>query len=78
MTYRVDYDLGLRRLIENEVRIGGRRQASNGRIIRSDAGMRMTEQKTEKCLNACLHALGALRRMYGDVIEDRAEVGEGW
>ena len=27
-------------------------------------GMRMTEQKTDKCLNACLHALGALRRMY--------------
>jgi hypothetical protein len=71
----VDDDLCFGDLVEDEIWVRRGREASNGRIVRADADMRMNQEKVDDRLDASLHALRALRRMSGDVIEDRAEVG---
>jgi hypothetical protein len=57
----VDDDFGFVDLVEDEIRIWRRRQTPNGRVIRSDANMRMSQKKVDNGLNARLNALRALR-----------------
>src|SRR5262245_31422173 len=71
-------DLGLRGLIENEIGVGRRRYPADGRIVRAATDMRMPQQKVGEDLNAGLDSPRALGRMGGDVVENCAEVGEGW
>jgi hypothetical protein len=61
MPHRVNDDLGLRDLIENEIGIRGHDQPSDGGIVGAGADTRVTRQKIDQRLNALLDAPGALR-----------------
>jgi hypothetical protein len=50
------------------------RHPADRRIVRAGADVGMMQQKIGQGLNASLNPARALRRMGGDVIEDRAEV----
>jgi hypothetical protein len=51
-------------------------QPPNGGIVRPDTDVGMNQQKVDDCLYSGLSAGGALRRLRGDVVEDRIEVGK--
>jgi hypothetical protein len=70
-------DLGLSGLVENQIGVRRRRHATDSRIVRASADVGMQQQKIGDSLNAGLNPPRALRRMGGDVIEDRAKVGKG-
>jgi hypothetical protein len=61
----VDDDFGFAALVEDEIRIWRRRQTPNGPIIRSDADVRMVQEKVDDGLNARLNTLRALWRIDG-------------
>src|SRR5713226_7731326 len=77
MPHGMNDDLGLRGLVENQIGVRRRRHPADGRIVRAAAHVRMLQQKVGEGPNAGLNAPRALRRMGGDVIEDRAKVGKG-
>ena len=70
-------DLGLRGLVENQIGVRRHRHPTNGGIVRAAADVGVQQQKVGEGLDAGQDPPRALRRMGGDVIEDRAEVGKG-
>src|ERR1051325_7669803 len=73
----MDNDFGVGRFVKDEIRVRRRVQAANNRISGADPDMRMRRKKVDDRLGARLNAFGALRRMRGDVIKCRAEIGQG-
>src|SRR5665213_519080 len=70
-------DLGLRGLVENQIGMRCRRQATDRRIVCAAPDVRMKQEKVGESLNTGLNPLCALWRMRGDVVEDRLQVSEG-
>jgi hypothetical protein len=58
MSNRVNDDLCLRNLVENEKRIRRCRKTANGWIIRADADIGMSHQKADDALNSSVSTLG--------------------
>ena len=56
MTHRVDDDLCLGDLIENEIGIRSRHQTANDRIIRADTNIRTDQQQVDNSLYPRLDA----------------------
>ena len=76
MPDRVNDDLALCHLVENQEGVGRRYHAADRRIVRAAPNVGMQQQKIGESLDAGLDPPGALWRMGADVIEDRAEVGK--
>src|SRR5262245_44616847 len=72
----VDDDFVFADLVEDEIGIRCRRQTSNGRIISPDSDKGMSQEKIDNGLNARLNTFCALRGLSGDIVEDRAEIGQ--
>jgi hypothetical protein len=73
----VNDDLGLRDLIENQIRVRGGGHPTDRRVVCALADMRIEQKKVGNGLNAGLNPPRGLWRMGGDVIEDRAKIGKG-
>ena len=71
MSNSVNDNLGLRDLVENEIRVRRRRYPANNRIISAPTNPGMQQQKIDYGLDPGLDPPRALRRTGGNVIEDR-------
>src|SRR5580704_18553674 len=76
MTDGVNNDFGLGDFVKDEIRIRQRRQPTNGRILGANADLCMTCKERDDALYARLDAIGALRRMLGNVVGDQTKIGE--
>ena len=76
MTDGVYNDFGLGDFVKDEIRIRQRRQPTNGRILGANADLWMTCEKLDDAFYARLDAIGALRRMLGNVVEDQTKIGK--
>src|SRR4051794_19683190 len=76
MPKRVDDDLGFRDLVEDQVRIGRCRQATDGRVAGAAAGIGMQWQQIDNGLDAGVNTPRAVWRLRSDVIEDAPKVGK--
>src|SRR4051812_20377297 len=70
MPDRVNDDLALCDLVENQERVGRRYHTADRRIVRAAPNVGMQQQKIGESLDAGLDPPGALWRMGADVIED--------
>ena len=73
----VNDDFSFRRFVENYVRVGRYGQAADGGTIGACADVRMKQKKVDDGLYSGLNALGSLRRMGGDAVENGVEIGKG-
>ena len=65
-------------LVKDQEWIGRCRQTANSRIIGPGTNFRMVEKQPDEFLDASLHAVRALRRRSGNVVENRLEIGKSW
>ena len=77
MAHGVDDDLSLRWLVENQIGVWRYAHPANGRVVRAAADDWVLQQQIGKSFDAELDPPRTLRRMRGDVIEDRAKIGKG-
>ena len=73
MSNGMNDDLGLRSLVENQMGVRRHRHPTDSWIVGPAA--EVGQQQVSQDLNAGPNPPRALRRMSGDVIEDRAEIG---
>jgi hypothetical protein len=70
VTHRVNDDLGVGHLVEDEIWIWLRRHAPNGGIIGYRTSQRIPEQQIGNRANSSLDAFGSLRGTINDVIQN--------
>ena len=69
MSNRVNDDLRLRNLVENEIGVRRCLKTANGWIFGADADIGMARKQADDVLDTPLNAFCALRQMRADIIE---------
>jgi len=76
VTNRVDDNLITAYFVKDKIRVRRDGETTNAWTIRAGADKGMKRQDVDDRPDPRLNAFGSLRRMGGDVIEDRAKIGE--